>query len=303
VAERLGFPSALVARARSLAPAEAVALERLLAELQERSVRLEEERARLAAAEAAAREAEERSRQASDEARRALEELRRRLTRESEVVLSHARELWQTVRREARRADKTRADAERIGAGVGEVEREVEALQRTASEALGVEAAPAAMAGPLEPGRTVRVRDLNVEAEVVSGPDAEGRVALRRGNWSIQSHVGQLEAVRPAGAGQAASPAARAPVANASWQSPDEAPGLEVDLRGLEADEALQSLDRGLDRAVLSGLSELRVIHGIGRGVLRAAVERHLRAHPQVASQRLGAVGEGGRGVTIARLR
>ena len=89
----------------------------------------------------------------------------------------------------------------------------------------------------------------------------------------------------------------------ATWQSPDEAAPLEVDLRGMEVDEALKSLDEGLDRGVVSGLSELRVIHGIGRGVLRAAVERHLKNHPQVASSRLGQVGEGGRGVTVAKLR
>ena len=53
----------------------------------------------------------------------------------------------------------------------------------------------------------------------------------------------------------------------------------------------------------LTGLSELRIIHGIGRGVLRAAVERHLKNHPQVASSRAGQVGEGGGGVTVAKLR
>jgi len=68
-------------------------------------------------------------------------------------------------------------------------------------------------------------------------------------------------------------------------------------------EEALRSLDQGLDRGILHGLSELRIIHGIGRGVLRGAVERHLRDHPQVASARLGQLGEGGRGVTVARLR
>ena len=41
----------------------------------------------------------------------------------------------------------------------------------------------------------------------------------------------------------------------------------------------------------------------VGRGVLRTAVDRHLRDHPQVASRRTGAVGEGGRGVTVVRLR
>ena len=296
VAERLGFPPALVARARSLAPAEAAALERLLAELQESRARLEDERASLARTEAAAEAAAADSRVAAEESRRALAGLRRRLTRESEVVLSHARELWQTVRREARRADKTRAGAERLGADVATVERELEALRQAADDAAGPAPAPTVLSGPLEPGRRVRVRDLDVEAEVVSGPDEEGRVLLRRGSWSIQSHVGQLSPARAEGK-------QRAPLAHASWEAPAEAPALEVDLRGLETDEALRALDQGLDRAVLAGLAELRVVHGVGRGVLRSAVERHLHAHPQVASQRLGAVGEGGRGVTVVRLR
>jgi DNA mismatch repair protein MutS2 len=71
----------------------------------------------------------------------------------------------------------------------------------------------------------------------------------------------------------------------------------------MEVDEALRAVDQALDGAVLSGLGELRIIHGVGKGILRAVVERHLRGHPQVATQRLGGVGEGGRGVTMARLR
>jgi DNA mismatch repair protein MutS2 len=71
----------------------------------------------------------------------------------------------------------------------------------------------------------------------------------------------------------------------------------------MEPDEALREVDQALDRAVLASFAEVRIIHGIGRGVLKAAVERHLRTHPQVESQRLGEGREGGRGVTVARLR
>src|SRR5262249_12524803 len=148
------------------------------------------------------------------------------------------------------------------------------------------------------PGLRVRVRDLGVEAEVVSAPDAEGRVRLRRGSWSIESHVDRLSEVATGADGAAP---ARRPVA--SWSTSEEPAPLEVDLRGMESDEALTALDEGLDRAALVGLSELRIVHGVGRGVLRAAVERHLRGHPQVASQRAGQVGEGGRGVTVATIK
>ena len=131
---------------------------------------------------------------------------------------------------------------------------------------------------------------------------------LLRGNWTIQSHVSRL--ARPEDGADAApaqrprhGPGARAASGpSATWEASDSAP-LEVDLRGSEVDEALLALDHALDRAMLAGLGELRVIHGIGKGVLRGAVERHLREHPQVASARTGLVNEGGRGVTVAKLR
>jgi DNA mismatch repair protein MutS2 len=71
----------------------------------------------------------------------------------------------------------------------------------------------------------------------------------------------------------------------------------------MPVEEAVEAVDTALDRAVLAGHRELRVIHGIGKGVLRDALARHLRGHPQVATEHLGHVGEGGRGVTVAELR
>lgn len=304
VAERLGLPADVLARARELAPAEAQALERLLVELQETRRGWEAERVALGAARVAAETAAAQHREATQDARRSLEDLRRKLTRESEAILAQARELWQTVQREARRAEKSRTGAEELKSRLGAVERSVDELQqavRGAAAEAGGEVAPESLsARDLVPGARVRIVDLGVEAEIVAAPDAEGRVQLRRGDWSIQSHIDRLA---PAGsdAPRATHDADVRP--RASWEVSGEDAGLEVNLLGLDADEAVRALDQGLDRAVVSGLSELRIIHGVGRGILRSAVERHLRDHPQVASQRLGAVGEGGRGVTIARLR
>jgi DNA mismatch repair protein MutS2 len=298
VAGRLGLPAPLLERARALAPAEAVALERLLAELQQIQARLDDERAACARAREQADTAAERLRATEADARRTLEDTRRRLTRESEAVLANARELWQTMQREARRADRRREHAEHARAALSGVEAQLEHLVEEADHAVrAAGGAPAASPAPVvEAGRRVHVRDLGVDAEVVSGPDAEGRVLLRRGNWSIHSHLDRLEA-----AGETAGGAERA--APGAWQVPEEAPAFEVDLRGMEVDEAIRALDQALDRAVVSGFTELRIVHGIGRGVLRAAVERHLRGHPQVTRARIGLGHEGGRGATVAALR
>ena len=313
MAERLGFDRTLIERARGHVRSESATLERVLQDLQGLRRSMDAEMEKLAAARIEADAAARDHREAAEASRQALDQVTRRLTRESEVLLSHARELWQNIQREARRADKTRADAASLKAQVEAVEREGEVLRasgRQAYDALGIEGeGPRAALRPedLVPGRRVRVIELGMDAEIEGVPDAEGNIRLRRGSWTIQSHVSKLEPAMPPGANPAGRGArdasateSKAPLA--TWETGEAVP-LEVDLRGREADEALRMLDQALDRAVLGGLSELRVIHGIGRGVLRAAVERHLKGHAQVSSLRMGVVGEGGRGVTVAQLR
>jgi DNA mismatch repair protein MutS2 len=291
VAERLGFPAELLARARDLTPESARALERLTAELAAVMETAREEAAQLAHARAEAERAAAEYREATEHARRELAEKRHALTRETDALLVRARELWQTVQREARRADKTRVDAEQLRASIRKLEADAD---RVAGAHVPGETLPALDRDAVVPGRRVKVADLGVEAVVVQGPDPEGRVQLRRGSWNIQSHVSKLAEAEGSEPSQ--------PVAGV-WSSPDAETAAQVDLRGMDADEALRTLDEGLDRAVLAGLGELRVIHGIGRGVLRAAVERHLREHPQVAGRAMAGQTQGGRGVTVVRLR
>jgi len=299
VAGRLGFPAALLERARALTPQETRALEKLLAEVGDALAAATREREALAAAQREAEAAATHHRDTAEEVKRALAELRRRLTAESEALLARSRELWQTVQREARKRDKGRADAEALRAGLDAVERGADALRAAASPAsLGLDEPARAEAPPaLVPGSRVRVTDLGFEATLVAGPDPEGRVQLRRGSFTIQSHVSRLAAATAA----PAKPAVRGP--SARLETSDEPPPLEADLRGMDAGEALREVDRTLDRAVVAGLHEVRLIHGVGTGVLRAAVLRHLKGHPQVESHRQGDGHEGGRGVTVARLR
>lgn len=76
----------------------------------------------------------------------------------------------------------------------------------------------------------------------------------------------------------------------------------EVDIRGMASDEGILELDKYIDNAVLSGITTVTIIHGKGTGVLRKAVQAHLRSHKNVKSFRVGGFGEGENGVTIAEL-
>jgi DNA mismatch repair protein MutS2 len=84
---------------------------------------------------------------------------------------------------------------------------------------------------------------------------------------------------------------------------PVEAVSAELNLVGKRVEDALDELDRYLDRAVLSHHDKLRIIHGYGTGALRQAVGEYLRRHPLVKSSKLAEAGEGGAAVTVISLK
>ncbi len=76
----------------------------------------------------------------------------------------------------------------------------------------------------------------------------------------------------------------------------------ELDIRGKMVEEALPEIDKYLDRALLSGYSQVFLIHGKGTGALRTGIHKFLRKHRFIQSFRLGSHGEGGSGVTVVQL-
>jgi DNA mismatch repair protein MutS2 len=80
-------------------------------------------------------------------------------------------------------------------------------------------------------------------------------------------------------------------------------PTTTIDVRGQTREEALDAVDRFLDRAVLSGVQEIRIIHGVGEGVLLSAIRDLVRSDARVGSSRQGTQSEGGLGVTVVRLK
>lgn len=77
----------------------------------------------------------------------------------------------------------------------------------------------------------------------------------------------------------------------------------EIDLHGKDVLEALHELDKFLDEAMVSGLKEVFVIHGLGSGKLKREIIAFLKAQNYVKRLRSGVQGEGGAGVTVVRLK
>jgi DNA mismatch repair protein MutS2 len=77
----------------------------------------------------------------------------------------------------------------------------------------------------------------------------------------------------------------------------------DLDLRGERYEDALLKLEKYIDDSLLAGYPRVSIIHGKGTGALRKGVQDFVKKHPNIASSRPGANGEGGSGVTVIEFR
>ena len=85
--------------------------------------------------------------------------------------------------------------------------------------------------------------------------------------------------------------------------APRLAPALEINVIGETVLEAVADVETFLDSAIVANLEEVRIVHGVGTGKLRAAIHELLRKDKRVKEYRLGVYGEGEGGVTIVKFK
>jgi DNA mismatch repair protein MutS2 len=298
ISRRLGLSEDIIAAAAGQIDSGDAALEDVLSELESQRRVLEKARD----------DAQTHERQISEARSRAD-----KLTGEIEAERKKAAE---TARADARRIlDEARAAADLAYEEIARARRKAEKgetgdlqqarvdLKRQLNEtekAIGIQAElikPQKPTRPLIVGDTVEMLRLGGQGTVMSLPDKDGKVELQAGILKVKAPLSELKLIekqrvsveRRASAGQR-DPAMRS------------AP-IEFDIRGQAVDEALPEVDAYLDSAIAANLETVRIIHGKGTGILRAAVHKHLKANKQIKSFRLGRYGEGEDGVTVVTLK
>ena len=80
-------------------------------------------------------------------------------------------------------------------------------------------------------------------------------------------------------------------------------PGSKINVIGQNLDEAIYNVDMFIDKALIAGYSEITIIHGRGKGILKEGLSEHFKNHPNVKDFRAGRFGEGEGGVTVVTLQ
>jgi DNA mismatch repair protein MutS2 len=291
IARRLGFPPDVLDHADSYIDQGAAQMDELLARLERH-----EREARDLAAELDRERAEaQRLRADVDSRARTLREAERtadsRAREEARKLLLEARAEVEAAIRAVRGAHEADQPIEEVAR---EARRKVEKAAGRLRPKKSSSATPLPSSTP-EPGDAVHIRSVGSRGRVIEV--RSGRALVETGALRIEVPLDDLDAEAPL----PEEPARR----RGGWRGPtrEAAPMIEVDLRGKRVDEIEPELVRALDEAMLGDLGELRIIHGKGTGALRQRVGQILSGDARVVEFRMGGVGEGGAGVTVAIFR
>ncbi len=152
--------------------------------------------------------------------------------------------------------------------------------------------APEIAASDLKPGDRVWVELYKDFGEFISAKKEQAEVLIRNKRFVVPVH--QLE--------KRESVANSLPKGIQLHTEKKDVP-RELNVIGQNAEEALASVDKYLDDAILSQLPEVRIIHGYGTGKLRKAIAEMLTGHPHVARFHSETQEKGGTAVTVAVLK
>lgn len=299
ISRRLGLTGDIIEKAREFLSAEDIRFEDVISSAEENRLMAEKER-----------QVAQQARQEAQQARLQAQQLERELAAQREKMLAKAREQARSIITRAQaQAEEAVRELKRVKNAQDQAERDkVIAQQRSRlrgelGKVLETVGGPVAGSGQppkdLKPGETVKVLDLDTRGTVLTRPDAKGEVQLQVGIMKLSSPISNLRRVEVQ---QTAQPAKRGGGKSVKLNNARSV-NLELDVRGQNVEEALLEVEKFLDNALISGLSEVNIIHGKGTGVLRSGIQSHLRHHPHVAEFRLGRYGEGEGGVTVVKLK
>lgn len=300
IAQKLGLPQTIIDSARAEINPLDLRADKLLDDIRKERNRTSREREKLEKAraklETQTRELEKRLEKIEDERRETLAKARAEGELEVAVLKQNMDSLKQQLKKAKQPLEAIRLIEEQIEKIEEKVERPVERRQTTDHGPSSiVKRQPS-----IRLGERVTVSTLNADGLVTALSESDAEIQI--GTLRVRARLSDLVRRQTAddGPAQKQTPARQS---SSTVHRQSSSPGMEVDLRGLMSEDALDKLERYMEQAFLSGLPFVRIIHGKGTGKLRQAVREALRGHEYVTSFEEGGSTEGGEGVTVAKMK
>lgn len=293
ISQKLGLPMDIISEARKHISSDAISFEDLITKLETDRIALEKSRL----------EIEKKEREISS-LKSSYDKSLEKINSQKEKLLEKARQEAQSILEEAKEtADSTIRNINKIASGLGApLEKERDRLRNSIKENESknkkniVKSSPAKKVESVNIGDSVFIHSLNLKGTVSTLPNDKGILTVQTGIISSKVNTNDLELLDEKNDNTLKRTATRRSQGLKSLHiSP------EVNLIGMNVDEACSVLDKYLDDALLAHLEYVRIIHGRGSGALQKGIHAYLKRQSFVKSFKLAEFDDGGNAVTIVR--
>lgn len=303
ISQKLGLSSDLIKNAQEMLEEDDKNFEDLMVDLEQKRIAMEKDQQYLAS---------ERSKM--ERRRKELDAREQKLLQSKEKILRQANEDASQLLQEAKRvADETIRDFNKFSKNNPDIAK-MEAKRSAVGQKLKDAQANASIAPKKKPqanlntpknlriGDRVKILSMNLTGTVYTLPNGKGDLQVQMG--IMRSNVNIKDLLLLDENDSSVSTKKKDKLYKGSGGLNKSATiSPEINLLGLNGDDAVAKLDKYLDDAYLSHLSSVRVVHGKGTGALRKAIHQYLRRQKNIKEFHLAEFGEGDAGVTIVTFR
>lgn len=219
-------------------------------------------------------------------------DLRRKAAEEAHHILNETNATIEKIVKEIRNTQASKQS-------IREAHQEITKLKGMAQDILKETLPQRNNIDELHPGDTVWIENMREEGEIISDLNSENKVWVQVNDIRLEISTLDLKKITK-------SKAEKVRVYKMEAAHLDNfKDGIlpELDLRGKDSFEAIETTNLYLDQALENGWTEVRIIHGKGSGVLRKKINEFLKNDPRIQTKRLGKWGEGDTGVTVVMLK
>ena len=298
ISKKLGLPEYLIQDASSRMDSEDIKFEDLVADLENSRITIEKEREEINIYKSEIEQLKAQLKKKSDRLEERTDKIIRKANEEAANILREAKEY----------ADETIKTMNKHGMTVKELEHQRSELRdkmKKNQSKLSIKPAKEQKSHKshnlcdFTVGTHVKVLSMNLEGVITGKPNNKGELTVQMGSLSTKTKISNLEILENYKEPKEKSTTKGVGGSGKIKMSKSSNISHEINLLGLTVDEAVSLLDKYLDDAYLSGIPQVRVVHGKGTGALRNGVTSYLYGVPYIKSFRLGEIGEGDTGVTI----
>lgn len=303
ISSKLGISDEIIEKAKSLVDEDSKSFEDVVTGLESTRKELEQERAKAAAYREEIERQKKKLAEKNERIDKAKEKILRRANEEANEILQKAKDMADdSIRKYNKWMDSGKgnvSDMERQRSAIREQLKKTGEKLATKQKGNRPKTAP----GKLSIGDLVMVHSMGVKGTVMSLPNTKGKCFVQMGIMRSEVNADDLELLEEETLQNRKEQLRERSGAGKIKMMKSLHVSSSINLIGKTVDEAIALLDKYLDDAYLAKLHQITIIHGVGTGALRNAVQAHLKKSKYIKTYRMGEYGEGGYGVTVAEFK